>query len=568
MNLIKKLLASKLAIACFALVLILGGVGIGTAVYLNQPDVVAPRAVANVFSEIMEREEIEPLVDLFRGGSVEFSAKDFKRENGEKIESMLPISGKLYLSNDALMLENFNATVLDKKLAADLYFSNELFYIKEQNALGGAYGAEISELLEEFDNSIFAYGSGSDYALSKRETNELRAYLECLQEENNADLQEDIEELFKKYYKEFWSVLAEEAELESKTDTVRIGGERDEYRVITFEMDSDAITAIVNRLLEYFYNDSEIEDFIEKYEATLDGMLLAADGKYSSIFELYEELCEELEDLDYEYDDEDITLKLVTHKHSATLLQISLESDGQETGIRFDSEGAEASQTMTFFIDDWEIEYRIEKKNGNTTISLVEKESNADYDIFVLKFKDNGKFTFTFDDDFVIQGTWEKDRKSTTLTIDKFSETSYTGRTSVYTMDITFVIRQSDRMPSAPKEYQSISSFDEENIEDIMYFFGDDNLSGTYLSEDGKATFTFDDGDFSYSSGSVTMKGSYKIKGERTDLKVQLRVDTQIVDEKITELQEPYYIGSEEGVKFVEGDGYIVCDSTKYILFK
>lgn len=203
MNLIKKLLASKLAIGCIALVVVLTGIGIGTAIYLNQPEVVAPRAVADVFSEMLEREEIEPLIDLFNGGSVEFSAKDFKRGNGEKINTIHPISGKLYLSNDAFMLENLNMTVLDKKLAADLYFSNELFYIKEQNALGGAYGAEISELLEEFDNSIFAYGSGSDYALSKRETNELRAYLEYLQEENNADLQEDIEELFEKYYKEF-----------------------------------------------------------------------------------------------------------------------------------------------------------------------------------------------------------------------------------------------------------------------------------------------------------------------------------------------------------------------------
>lgn len=332
-------------------------------------------------------------------------------------------------------------------------------------------------------------------------------------------------------------------------------------------MDSDAITAIVNRLLEYFYNDSEIEDFIEKYEATLDGMLLAAGEKYSSIFELYEELCEELEDLDYEYDGEDITLKLVTHKHSATLLQISLECDGQETGISFDENGAGESQTITFFIDDWEIEYRIEKKNGNTTISLVEKETSADYDIFVLKFMENGKFTLTFDDDVTIKGTWEKDRKSTTLTINQFSETSY-YETTVYTMDVTLTIRPSDRMPSAPKDYQSISSFDEEDMEKLLRFLGWFEIAGAYVSEDGKATFTFDGGDFSYTSGTVTIKGSYKIVDREKESKIQLLVDTQIVNEKVTELKEPYYIGGEEGAKFVEGDGYIVCDSTKYILFK
>ena len=59
-------------------------------------------------------------------------------------------------------------------------------------------------------------------------------------------------------------------------------------------------------------------------------------------------------------------------------------------------------------------------------------------------------------------------------------------------------------------------------------------ISGVYKSEDGKATFTFDGGDFSYSSGTVTMKGSYKITGEEKELKMQLLVDTQIVDKKVT----------------------------------
>ena len=91
-------------------------------------------------------------------------------------------------------------------------------------------------------------------------------------------------------------------------------------------------------------------------------------------------------------------------------------------------------------------------------------------------------------------------------------------------------------------------------------------ISGVYKSEDGKATFTFDGGDFSYSTGTITMKGSYKIMGEEKEQRMQLLVEVQIVDKKVTTLEDPYYIGDEDGVKFVEGDGYIVLDTTKYLL--
>lgn len=91
-------------------------------------------------------------------------------------------------------------------------------------------------------------------------------------------------------------------------------------------------------------------------------------------------------------------------------------------------------------------------------------------------------------------------------------------------------------------------------------------ISGIYKSEDGTATFTFDGGDFSYSKGNVTMKGSYKITGEEKERKIQLLMETNIVDKKVTTLENPEYIGGEDGLKFVEGDGYIVVDTIKYIL--
>ena len=92
-------------------------------------------------------------------------------------------------------------------------------------------------------------------------------------------------------------------------------------------------------------------------------------------------------------------------------------------------------------------------------------------------------------------------------------------------------------------------------------------LERTYRSEDGKASITLNGfGTFSYNTGTITMRGFYKIMGEENDSRIQLLVQTQIVDEKVTTLEDPYYIGDEDGVRFVEGELYIVVDTTKYLL--
>lgn len=91
---------------------------------------------------------------------------------------------------------------------------------------------------------------------------------------------------------------------------------------------------------------------------------------------------------------------------------------------------------------------------------------------------------------------------------------------------------------------------------------------GEYVSESG-STYEISGNRYTYTMGKVTFKGTYTIKEMDGDKRIVLTIKERFVDGKEIEFGEDAkesdrYIGSKNGVKFVEGDGYIVVDTIKY----
>ena len=91
---------------------------------------------------------------------------------------------------------------------------------------------------------------------------------------------------------------------------------------------------------------------------------------------------------------------------------------------------------------------------------------------------------------------------------------------------------------------------------------------GEYVSESG-TTYEFSGSRFTYTMDKVTFKGTYKVKDMDGDKVIVLKINKRYYDGKELPFDEDdkesdRYIGGKTGVKFIEGDGYIVVDSLKY----
>ena len=91
---------------------------------------------------------------------------------------------------------------------------------------------------------------------------------------------------------------------------------------------------------------------------------------------------------------------------------------------------------------------------------------------------------------------------------------------------------------------------------------------GEYVSESG-TTYEFSGSKFTYTMDKVTFKGTYKVKEMDGDKVIVLKINKRFYDGKELPFDEDdkesdRYIGGKTGVKFIEGDGYIVVDSLKY----
>ena len=463
----KKIIAIILA----ALVFVGAGTGIAFAIISNRPQNVAITAIINAVEEIAERDEVAPIYSMLKQGSLTMSV-DKITMNGEDVLDGAKFSGKMYFSKDAFMMEDIKVNYGNIKIDADYYISKDFVYVSEEEIFDAAYGVKFSDLAEELKDSIFAYGSGSDYAIPDEEIyNQVIDVLEALEELEIDEMKKDAEKLAKKLTKEVWKIACDNFEFESEKDEVRINGEKQKVRVISIVIDGKSAANFVSDLYDFIAKDDSIVKFLEKYEDQIPTQLMGDEDK--SIVELYEEAIEALEDtIDDTCDGieamitEDIVINVMTPKNSKTLAKLEVNIDKTTLfAIDIGKDGMKDTDKITISAGGEKLlTYEVKENNRKEFVAEISAMGGATLKIDLDKKAD--EFTLTAkagETTAKITGELVSKFGKTTITVDKI----VAGDTTIK-CDVELIIDEKDKIPAAPKKYDTISDIKDEDIEAWM----------------------------------------------------------------------------------------------------
>lgn len=480
----------KLLIIIAAVVLLVGvGIGIGVAVYSNQPENIAIGAVQSALNDIVDREEIRPVYNMLQKGSLAVSVDEIKLENQDMLTGGR-LEGKLYFSPDALMLRDAKITYKGIEADGNIYLSDKFFYAEEKSIVGGAYGAPLKDLADDLRGSIFAYGSGSEYAMTDEELyNTLVAALET---SGNKALRRDAEKLLEKHSAKIWNIFCDNVDFEKESDDVRLNGEKTAVRVVRITIDDRAMANIITDLYEYLVEDESIPKFLDKYSDTLLPLMENAYGirinDTDTLGEFYEETLANMADKVERHCDEietsilpkSIIIEIITKKTSNDLLKLSVELSGYPSwsnfSIDFGKQGIKKTNEIRLTANYKNISYTVTENNKKayTAIIKVDKTEFATVSIE----RSRGEYSIEWgdrEDGYLIKGTIDSKRGKTSLTVDKVirsyaEDATWLGfdvleyRQDTYKTKISLVIDESDRMPSAPKRYDRITEITDADV--------------------------------------------------------------------------------------------------------
>ena len=514
------------AIALASTVVVGAGVGAGVAVYANTPENLVARSVAQVFSSITERQEIQLLANVLTKGSIQFSVGNFSAESayyeyhGENLvysdeeahgETILDVSGKLYFGEKAFYAEDIAVDVEGFKLNADAYISEELVYVNEADLLGGAYGFSTKNLAEQFKNSIFAYGSGSDYAIPDQETYDLILNA-CKSFENSKKMNKDAQKLGKYIGKEVWEIVCDNAGFEVEKTTDRIDGKKQNVRVISVVLNGENMAEIIEDVYEFLLEDEEIIEYLEKYadsfalylnNAGVEGYTM--DEYYVEVLEAYDEAIDEI-CREAQKSEDELKFEITTPRASVDPISLEMYFDGESLILLdFGAKGLQKTDEIKLTIMGETASYKITQNDKNkytAVFSYINEIEAKKYSVYVNVDRANKTYSLKFEDvwggeldswmqistivnSYEISGDFIKDGKTLKLTAKKLEQkesykqnNSLSERITTSNCNIALTLNPSDKMPSAPKDYKSLSNITEQDMEKWLPLFMDGSSSG------------------------------------------------------------------------------------------
>ncbi len=467
--------------ACVLLGALAGGVGI--AAIANQPEIVAANALKGALTDIFERQELKAINNTLTQGSVAVSVDGVKCGEEDLMDGV-KVSGKVYFSEakKAVMIEDLVIKDDEHKIQGTVYVSEDMVYISEEEIVKGAYGAKFDELADDLADSIFAYGSGSEYAIPDKEAYEtIINVLECI---NNEKMQKDAEKVLKELEQEAFKAMKKNFEFTSENEEVRIDGNREKVRVVSIVIDGEDLSAAIEDYYDFLANDDSMIDFLETYEEEIElitdtlygGML--EEGK--SLAEIYEDALDEFGDnlddicdgLEESMDDEELIVKVITPRNSHNLVKFEVEAAGEEIfALEIGMDGVKKTDKITVTVAKEKYVYEVEEnsrkeyvgtfKADGTTVELKVNRENSNY---TLQVQDEGETMFTAKGDLISKGNTTKitvDR----VTIKEYDYWSGSYEEIKYDCKISVEIDQNDKIPAAPKGYNTIADITEKDIE-------------------------------------------------------------------------------------------------------
>lgn len=493
----KGILNKKLIIIASTVLVIVGAL-VAFLTVIGSPKNVTLRSVNNFIEGITKRDEVKPIYNTLKRGSVDFSLENLNEIDSDGYSYDVLggdyYGGKLYFGKNKIMLDEFNSSFSGVELRGQLYMSDKEMYVSEENILDGSYGIKYSDLLKELKKSIFAPDSESDYALDEETYDNLVSVLENIEDIN--DLSADVNKTAEKVIKDILNIFIDNAEFSSKKASVRINREKTNVRQITIEVDGDAMSSIIMETYDYLRDSKDINKLLSDYDDLINSIMetTGSSDEYDSVAEAYKELFENYEDyvedlcesIEEEFESLEITFS--TPKRQAKILKLEIEyGDVEILTLDCGKNGIKKSDVISIEFLDTAISYKISEDSNK--LFKAKFELTTDYgdeysiSIEIDKKADTYKVVYNNDngyygDKYTIKGSISDGFNKTMITIDKitYSEVDlyydYEIKTE-YKVDCNVIIKPRDTMPGRDKNYYKISDITDEDIEAWMESIGD-----------------------------------------------------------------------------------------------
>ena len=405
--------------------------------------------------------------------------------------SQVTNSAKIFFADDGIVLQNINFSQLDVAIQGELWLTEDFVYISEQNILGDAYAWERGKLAEQFEKSIFAYGSNSKYSINNQaKYDDALKLLKHLDKVNTAAMQRDIKKVYANYLNEVWEIACEEIEFEEAVKVVKIDGENVEARNVKITIDADDICEIWENVLDFLCEDDQVVNFLDKYEDVLNiaNNPIFGTGTQSNktLADEYRRLLDEWQDDYYntslriqnEWGNNKLVVDISTPKHQSKLLKLNV-AYGYEDMLTLDFGGKtiENASKITL-VDPDGAKHVYQVVNGDQILRINYTVDGVKVFSFNLDRESTEYAWFTTEDDgstTTIKGTLLQDKnKNLTITVKEVTHDNerYAVDNYSYTMDLTFVLKLKDKLPQKPTDYKTLATITEEDVDKIVDAFG------------------------------------------------------------------------------------------------
>ena len=162
------------------------------------------------------------------------------------------------------MLNDVNCKIDGIAISGSAGITNDLIYISEEHILKDAYGIKISSLAEDLKASIFAPDSGSKYRMDKKTYDKIIEFLE--RDSDSEEFKKDATNLIKKISEKIIDIINDNTVIKTENISVLINDEQTKVRQVTIELEKENIKKIFEQVLDYFYENQEIIEFLKEYE--------------------------------------------------------------------------------------------------------------------------------------------------------------------------------------------------------------------------------------------------------------------------------------------------------------
>ncbi len=441
------------------LLVLLASLAIAAGIVLSRPKVVVAMSLKSAVKDLVEREEIAPLLALTKNGSAEFKAQS---KNAE-------FSGKVYVDLDTsrVFAQNFTLKAGDA-YTASAYAGLDQIWIKTSDNLFGNYGVAAGNIAVSV--KLFLKNNG---LFEAEDFESVRPMLEMYDDGLVKEFVEDYKEAYTEAQKKKLELAMEIGEFSGERKEKKIGRERMKVRVFTLTLDEYALQDLDYEYYLYLSESKTIRSFLGKYEE-LFITLLGGDADFGDVDMLFDDYIDDRLVNIPTYQNIRYAIQLNTKPYLNELLSLSVSHQGSNgttfTDLYIETDGQSIDKTQKFDLcfDGLCLEYEIIKNTESdfraniiiddyTELQFVYNKSRGNYS---LKISELDEGIAKPEEIGVAQGRITQGGAETIISLQ--SLTLY-GEETDLTAQLT--LNTNDPMPNISASFKDISTISSEDIQ-------------------------------------------------------------------------------------------------------